>query len=59
MLCDVYSMMRQCSDPKGKKLLIDAYIRLSTQFGLTPRSDKLAIKKEIKPVNFFGDSEAK
>lgn len=52
VLCSIYSLVRTCDDVKLKKNYIDAYIRLITQFGLTPKSSKLLPKTE-KPVAFF------
>ena len=53
ILCLMYSLVRTTVDPKQQKNFLDAYVRLATQFGLTPRSTKLMPKSEDPPAVFF------
>jgi phage terminase small subunit len=59
VLCEIYALMRETPDPKQKKNYIDAYVRLATQFGLTPRSAKLMPARNdaaADPLKDFLDS---
>jgi phage terminase small subunit len=55
VLCETYADWREAAKgSKERKNLTDAFIRLATNFGMTPRSDKLTPKPEEKEPVFFG-----